>query len=76
MNSLSPLSTNVRITASVPPSAMPKTDDEKTDAFDPFAAWRKYLLMREQTLTTELNEVKRLLGKNPKRCQNCGELMK
>lgn len=35
-----------------------------------------YLEMRERVLMTELNWVRRKLGKNPKTCPKCGEELK
>jgi hypothetical protein len=38
--------------------------------------WRKYLELQELVLRTQLNWVREQLGKNPKRCPKCGEVMR
>lgn len=44
---------------------------------DALPAWfRLYLENRYMTLMNEVNELRRLLGRNPKRCPHCGGELK
>ena len=43
---------------------------------DTDAIMRQYLELRLRALMTEVNWIRAQLGKNPKRCHNCGALTK
>jgi hypothetical protein len=62
------------MSANAPVSLLPNDPKSRMIEPTPLTAFEvSLLLMRERVLTTELNWVREQLGKNPKRCENCGE---